>query len=188
MPDHVITGHNTRTVGVSDKAGVLDQREVLVEQLLGIFAQEGAAERMLFEDVFFEVITWAGMHIEHVPLAEISRQIAQPLVALPFAEPRKHAGTDLLIGPQSGSTGLGVETDGFVDRRMVMVAGNDFAFVAHVQNGAHGVYRFGAIADNIAQAVDGIHTLLIDVRQHSIKGWHVAMDVADDCDSPHAEG
>ncbi|HEX3133162.1 MAG TPA: hypothetical protein VHX44_06215, partial [Planctomycetota bacterium] len=139
-------------------------------------------------DVFFEVIPRVGMHIEHVLLAEIGRQVAQLLVALPLAEPREHASADLLIGPQGRSAGLGVEADRFVDRRMVVVARDDLPFLAHVENGSHRIDRFRSVPDHIAKAVDGIDTLLVDISQHSVECRHVAMDVADDRDAPHADG
>ena len=71
---------------------------------------------------------------------------------------------------------------------MVMIASDDLTFLAHIENGPHGFDGFGTIADHVAQAVDRIHPLLVDIRQNGIQSRHVAVDVADDRDAPHADG
>ncbi len=109
--------------------------------------------------------------------AAIARQFAQevppPHPVCMLADGR----FELFAGPEDGPFGSGIEALGIEQGSLVVVA-QDADVAAHDQVDA--LAGVGAIADDIAQAIDLGDPLLIDVGQNRLESLEVAVDIADD--------
>src|SRR5262249_40332908 len=84
---------------------------------------------------------------------------------------------ELLTGPEDGLLGAGVEALRIEQGPLIVVAQQ--AHVArHDQVDAFA--RVGTVADDVTETVDFGDPLLLDICQHGLETFEVAMDIADD--------
>lgn len=103
-----------------------------------------------------------------------SRKIAQELPAL-FAA---FAGFEDRSCPENGAFSSGIETFGIEQRSLVMVAEQRGRAV--LANTVYTFARVRTISDDVAETVNLINPLLLDVSQYGLKGIEISMYVAKD--------
>ena len=84
---------------------------------------------------------------------------------------------ELVAGPEDGPLGPARKAFRVVQRPLIVVA-QDRQVEAH--HPVDALPRVGAVADDIAQAIDAIHALAGDVGQDGFQGLQVGVNVADD--------
>ena len=129
------------------------------------------------EDVFVERIAGRAMDEEDAVLAEGARPFGEELPAS-FAGVAAFAGRfQLIAGPEDGPFGGRIEAFGVEHGSLIVIAEeDDLAFHDQIDAFA-GV---GAVADDIAEAIDFADVVLLDVFEDSLEGFQVAMNIADD--------
>ena len=88
------------------------------------------------------------------------------------------AGFEHLARPEDGAFGAGVEALGIEQRALVVIA-EQAGLARHHEIDA--LARVWAVTDDVAEAVNLLDSLLFDVREDSLKGLEVGVDIADNC-------
>ena len=113
------------------------------------------------------------MHEEQPRLAADAWQFAQKLPAA-FAV---LAGFELLASPEDCAFGPGVKAFGIEQRPLVVIAEDD---KIAVHDPVDALARVGAVADDVAQAIDLFDALRLNVREDGIECFQISVNVADD--------
>jgi hypothetical protein len=66
-----------------------------------------------------------------------------------------------------------------VEERPLVVVAEDHEAAA-IANDRGALARIGAVADDIAEAIDGVHPLPVDILEHRAERLEIAVNVADD--------
>ena len=159
-------GEHSGDVGVSLKAEAFDQREdplhlPLVVDVLG-------------EDVFIERIPCRAVDEHQSWFAVDTGEFTEEFPAFFVSE--SVAGLEHLAGPEDGPFGSGIESFGIEQCPLVVVAQQAHGAPGHAVDA---LTRVGSVADDITQAIDLLDRLRLDVFEHRLESFEVAVDVAD---------
>jgi hypothetical protein len=95
---------------------------------------------------------------------------------------------DVLLGPGGGDGGVHRELGDvqLVEHDQVVIP--DQHEIARLLGERHAFVRLSAVSDEVAEAPDRIHALLLDVRQDGLEGGQVAVYVGQDRDAQRGHG
>ncbi len=114
------------------------------------------------------------MHKKMIGFFDDSREIAQKLPAFLAA----FASFEDRSCPENGPFSSGVEPFGIEQRSLVMVA--EQRRRAMFADPIDTLARVRTVSDDVAETVDLINPLLLDVGQYGVKGIEISMNVAKD--------
>ena len=130
---------------------------------------------VLGENVFIEWISGGAVDEHQSRFTMDTGKFAEEFPAFFALDPV--AGFEHLAGPEDGPFGSGVESLGIEQGTLIVVAQQANSTPPHAIDALTGI---GAVANDVAQAIDLFDRLGIDVFEHGLEGFEVAVDIADE--------
>lgn len=164
-----VFGEDTGDVGVAGKTAAVDGGEDGLHLLLivNVFGEDPLVERVPSRTVYKEK-------------SPLLKGLRQPSQKFPASVSRPAVGNRRLqLGDRPANRRVGDDSVALgVEKKCVIVISLHDDLPLHRQvNALAGVGT--AVAGQVAQAVDGIHGLMPNVFQHGLKGFQIAVDVAE---------
>ena len=126
--------------------------------------------------VFLRAIARRGVEVGDAVLLPDVGEVAQVVPHLVVVFFRPGLVVELVAGPVDGLGRLGIEVQREEEEGVFVIPAERPRPVERVLD--H-LARIGAVADEVAQAVDLVHLLRMDIRQHRFESFDVGVEIRD---------